>query len=406
MSIVVIIGIVIIGGGFFFLITSIPKRPKKAKAASSSSDKGGASSAKEEFDDEPDELEDGVPNTGKITQVGDKMWVLNPRTAFPLTIYGASESETEELKALLDNRYKTTATETIRKLLPYITENQIGCKEIDDYVKVFRPIYLSHFETNKAASAEFTGAKATAAENAAISEASDKAIHELEIQLHCDLAVLFKGHPKSKRSKEQLVAKFGVDVMKLYASLRKGINTVESSPEIRKAFEKLESFSLVAHGVDVNPKLILKTLSLRNMRKVVQDLSYPNFENKEEAYKAISVLPDLTERLKSVVNLKTVYEKLPIPLERDETQITDEDQREYLSEFAKLLSVTYFRAGVAIQEQKEFEGKSYSFVKGWEISAKKDACKFCLKQAEKKYEKSDYPRTPIHLGCRCTIMTA
>ncbi|MEE9543112.1 MAG: hypothetical protein V3V95_04950, partial [Thermodesulfobacteriota bacterium] len=61
---------------------------------------------------------------------------------------------------------------------------------------------------------------------------------------------------------------------------------------------------------------------------------------------------------------------------------------------------------ISIQERKEFEGKSYSFVKGWEISAKKDACKFCAKQAEKNYKKSDYPRTPIHLGCRCTIMTA
>ena len=194
--------------------------------------------------------------------------------------------------------------------------------------------------------------------------------------------------------------------MKLYVTLRKGINTVEQNPEVRKAFEKLENLGLVAHGVNANPKLILKTLSLKNMRKIVQDLSYPNFEKKEDAYKAISKLPDLSERLKSVISLKTVYEKLPIPPDKEEVQLSEAEHQDYLSEFASLLMATYFRGGVSILERKEFEGKSYSFVKGWEISAKKDACKFCAKQAEKKYEKKDYPRTPVHLGCRCTVMTA
>lgn len=401
MGISIIIGIVIVGGGFYFLITSLPKKPKKKKSGGN-----GSNSTKLVDAEEPDETNEGIPNTGKIIQVAEKSWVLNPRSPFPLTVYGIDGAQALEIKKLLDNRYKTTATETLRKLLPFITEHNIGCKEIDEYVKVFRPIYQNKFEDYKAEAATFTGAKATAAQKQALSDAEDKAAGELDIELHCDLPILFRGHPRGKRSKEELIKKFGADVMKLYVSLRKGINTVDSTPEVRKAFAKLEEFRLVAHGANANPKLLLKTLSLKNMRKIVQDLSYPVFETKEDAYKAISMLPDLSNRLKNVVSMKTIYEKLPIPRNKDEIEVSELEHADYLSEFANLLSTTYFKSGVSILERKEFEGKSYSFVKGWEISAKKDACKYCKKQAEKKFEKKDYPRTPIHLGCRCTVMTA
>ncbi|MEE9542932.1 MAG: hypothetical protein V3V95_04035, partial [Thermodesulfobacteriota bacterium] len=351
MSVSLIIGIVIIGGGLFFLLTSIPRKPKEKDDTSDTKGSGGAALADA---DEPDEIEEGVPYTGKVTQVAEKAWVLNPKSPFPLTVYGIDEDLVSELKSLLDNRYKTTATEALRKLKPFIDEHTVGCKEIDDYVNVFRPIYMSKFNEYKDASATFDGATATAAAKRTASTAADKAIKELEIQLHCDLEILFRGHPKGKKTKEELLKKYGADVMKLYVSMRKGINTVEHNPEIRKIFEKLEEFGLVAYGPNVNPKLLLKTISLKNMRKIVFDLNYPAFEDKETGYKAISILPDLTERLRGVVNYKTIYEKLPIPPDKDELPVSDLEHSDYLSEFAALLLATYFRGGISIQERKEF----------------------------------------------------
>lgn len=403
MDILIIIGIIIIGGGIFFLITNLPKKPKKEKSKKRRS----SSSTSSDFeDDENDEgLAEGVINTGKLTELGENIWSLNPKSPFPLTISGINSEQAQELKTLLELRYNTTATEAARKLLPFIKEYDLRCKEIDDYVKVFRPIFIKKMDELNTTDVSWEGATPGPTLKK-LSEFADQAIETLEIQLHCDLEILFRGHPKSKKSKEELVRKYGVDVMKIYTSMRKGINTVPHKPEIRKSLKRLEELKLLAYGPDVNQKMLLKTLSLEKMKALVSDLNYPNFENKEEAFNAISRLPDLKKRLQTVITLRTIYQKLPIPSDHKMLKINENQKNAYLKEFTSLLSNTYYRGGIAIAEKKEFQGKSYSFVKGWEISAKSDACIYCKKQAEKPYEKDNYPRTPIHLGCRCTIMTA
>jgi hypothetical protein len=401
MDILAIIGIIIIGGGLYVLLTNLPKKEKKEKPET----KTPSASSETNEEEEDEELAEGVINTGKLTQVGEKHWTLNPKSPFPLTVSPLDNDQALALKALLDLRYNTTSTEAVRKLLPFIREYDIRCKEIDDYVKVFRPIFLKKMEEINTTSVTWEGATPGPVYKE-LSEFVDKAIESLELQIHCNLEILFRGHPKSKKTKEELIKKYGADVMKIYSSMRKGINTVPYKPEIRKSLQRLEKLRLLAYGANVNPKLLLKTLSLENMKKLVEDLNYPEFANKEEAFDTISKLPDLTDRLQTVVKLKTIYQKLPIPPDHKEFTINDKQKEEYVKEFTTLISNTYYRGGIAIAEREEFQDKSYSFVKGWEISAKKDACIFCKKQAEKTYGKEEYPRTPIHLGCRCTIMTA
>lgn len=408
MDILVIIGIIIVGGGLYFLITNLPKKPKKKKTKETSSDSNTnieEGDEEEEEEEEDENLAEGVVNTGKLTQVAEKYWILNPKSPFPLTVFPIDSEQAHELKSILELRYNTTTTETIRKLLPFIKEHDIRCKEIDEYIKVFRPIFLAKVKEINTTSVSWEGATPGPALKE-LAEFTELAVSSLELQLFCDLNILFRGHPKSKKTKDELIKKFGADIMKIYASMRKGINTIPYKPETRKSLQRLEKLKLLAYGADINPKLLLKTFSLAKMKQLVGDLSYPNFENKEEAFNAISKLPDLTNRLQTIVNFKTIYQKLPIPSDHDKFKITEGQKEHYLKEFATLLSNTYYRGGISIAEQKEFQDKSYSFVKGWEISTKNDACIFCKKQSEKSYDKEDYPLTPIHLGCRCTVMTA
>ena len=401
MDILVIIGVIIIGGGVFFLITNLPKKPKEKKEKK----KKKTHSSSSDVNDDDDDMEDGVVNTGKVTQVAEKYWMLNPKSPFPLTVYGIDKGQANELKTILELRYNTTMTETARKLVPFIKEHEVRCKEIDDYVKVFKPIFLSKMKELNTTSVSWEGAT-PGPETKEIAEFAGQAIASLEIQLNCDLEALFKGHPKSKKTKEELINKYGADVMKIYTSMRRGINTVPYKPEIRKSLQRLEKLKLLAYGSNVNQKLLLKTLSLKKMKEMVAGLNYPIFEDKEVAFKTLTNLPDLSSRLQKAVNFKTIYQKLPIPSDQKEYTITEKQKDDYLKEFTALLANTYFRGGVSIAEKEEFQGKSYSFVKGWEISAKKEACIYCKKQAEKTYAKEDYPRTPIHLGCQCTVMTA
>ena len=302
---------------------------------------------------------------------------MNPKSTFPLTIYDMDQATANELKEMLERSYKTTATECIRKLRPFILKHNLRCKEVDDYIKVFKPIFQSKANVFNINLATWTSSS-PATRDKAQSESIDKAIGQLPIQLHCDMEILFLGHVAKFDPKAALIKKCGAKLAKFSASQKMGIHYITNDPKMKEPFDKL-----------------------------VADLNYPTFENKEQAYATVADLPDLKQRLKSVVQYKDIYEKTPFSNEEASEEAPSEAlKKSYARELARLLTATYFKGGISISEKAEYMEQNFSFVKGWEISTQKDACPFCKKQAQKKYEKKDYPKNPIHLGCRCTVLTA
>lgn len=76
-------------------------------------------------------------DTSSVTATHDGGWVLNPKSTFPLTVYGIDRVTAEELKKLLDSE---------SSILHIVTQTKLRCKEIDDYNKEFRPQYLDEIE--------------------------------------------------------------------------------------------------------------------------------------------------------------------------------------------------------------------------------------------------------------------
>jgi hypothetical protein len=346
-----------------------------------------------------------IPDTGQVTTAGKDAWTLNPNSTFPLTIYPVDASVAQLVKGILDAGYTQTATKTIGKLKPLLIEHGIRCKQVDEYISVFKPRYMRFIEQTKTDSASWAGASAGGMSNV-LSAINDKAIGSLEIQPSCDLEALFEGSPAEGSPLDRLKSKFGPEVVAFYTARKPGIYDVPPEHPDRKGFERLTELKLAAAGSRTNPKLVLKRLKLGDMQKVVADLNYPPFTTEELAYAVLSELPDLRHRLNGVVNYKVIYEVLPMPADivRDQSDNATSVAK-YATELARLLVATYFKAGNAVADREAYKGRSYSFIKGWEISAAKDCCPYCRKAAQKKFEKKDYPKVPLHLGCRCNVIT-
>jgi len=48
-----------------------------------------------------------------------------------------------------------------------------------------------------------------------------------------------------------------------------------------------------------------------------------------------------------------------------------------------------------------------SYINSWKISPVNDdsTCPYCKRMASKKYAKKEYPRVPLHIGCRCNVLS-
>ncbi len=344
------------------------------------------------------------PDTGELTNNGDGTWLLNPKSYFPLNVRIADEKVAKELKETLDRGYFQSFSEAARSVHTIIKTHSITCKEVEEYLRVYKPVYMSRINNIKLDSASFAGGAGNL--NKTLDEAGKRVLKDLKIQPHCNLITLFEGHHSDAPDTEAVKKKFGSQAADFYSSKKKGIHTVPQNHPQRSAFEKLVSLKLAHSGSRTNSKKILQTLSLKDMSKLVEDLNYPDFKDRKEAYKTISQLPDLKIRLNHVIDYRTIYEVLPLSDDLSPDGPSNVKMKaKYVQEVAKLITGSYLRGGSALADHDGYKKSSYALIKGWELVPEKDCCQYCKEQAAKKYDKKSYPRTPMHLGCRCKVIT-
>ena len=127
------------------------------------------------------------PDTGELTNNGDGFWHLNPKAFFPLNVRIADEKVARELKETLDRGYFQSFSEASRKVHAIVKIHNIACKEIEEYIKVYKPVYVSRINNIKMDSASFTaGAKNL---DKTLHEAGKKVLANLKIQPHCNLEI-------------------------------------------------------------------------------------------------------------------------------------------------------------------------------------------------------------------------
>ncbi len=400
----IIIAVVLLGGSLIFLRSgskeyrasraahherrSAEREKRKAEVFSPEAKAGG---------------ENAIPDTGELKRVG-KWWLLNPKSPFPLHIKARDEFVARELKATLEDSYSVYSSEAVRMVMEVMITNSIVCKEVEEYVKTYKTKLLSKLESISSDPHLFTGTTGRDT-NKIRKEIIEETISSFDIQPYCKISDLLIGHKDSAEEAEQYFKKkYGRKTTAFYLSMNQGLHYVPIGDPDREAFEELTERDLAAAGRKVDPVKILEALEMEEIRGLVKDLSFSKFRDKDEAINAVVALPNIKERLSDVVKYKEIFEILPPPVDSliSETEGNSE-KRSFDYEAAKLVTHTYLKGGEAVMERADYKRMENEAVKGWKIIASKSCCQHCYELSRKRFRKEDYPKTPVHVGCRCSV---
>ena len=346
------------------------------------------------------------PDTGDVISKEEGGWLINPKSTFPLTIYGINRQSAVELKTLLEQAYTSSVYDISRKISQIIARTNLRCKEIDDYIRKFKPLYFRKIEQLKQESAEWPVLSDKDREDVLVSFRKI-AVDSLDVRPYCNLEYLFEFEPQDFTIDDSLIERYGYDLMQFYVSYADRLDKVFIVPADnyrRQYFEKLAEKKLAIQGTDIPLSYVLNTLTIKEMNEIASDLSIKPFTRKSKAIEYLLNLPDLSERLRKKIAFRELFMLVPLPEEFSNINLIDISKSwKYVNEIAFLLAMTYVNGGYALNDL--INKKQYTeYIKGWEIqTVGEDACPYCKRLAMKEYVGKNYPKVPLHVGCRCTV---
>lgn len=350
---------------------------------------------------------DSVPEMGAPVP-GSKAgsWIINPGGTFQLTIYPATENSAREIKDLLDQNFNWGGGVAQAQLIePLILREGLRCKEVDDYVAVYKRKYLETLESLKGSSSEWARASEPDREDL-IEGFAKKALRALDVNpgAICDIRTLFSDD-RDAPSTRTLISRFGFESVQFYARhvghLDK-VQVVPASHPSRAGFEKLVELGLAVRGERVGVANILSTLTLKELQEFVSVGGLSSFKRKAAAIEYALKLDDLMDRLSKKVALREFFQLRPLP--QDLARVSIESVLgtiRYTHQVCLLVSHTYVMSGHDLRERNN--GATSEFVTGWNVLASEESCPTCLRAAAKVYPRGKRPRAPLHIGCRCSV---
>jgi hypothetical protein len=348
------------------------------------------------------------PDTGSISVTHDSGWLLNPKSTFPLTVYGINRSTAEELKRLLDGGFSLGNDAHAKTILPIIIRSNLRWKEIDEYIRKFKPQYLGKIEELKRSSKKWTSVLEKDREDL-LTRFRQQALESIDVRPYGDLAALFEYDPVDSTSYKALIDRFGYENIRSYlisATDTERIWIIPADSLERSRFEELVRLRLAIRGADIDPFAILNTLRLQDMNSLLTGLTQAPFTRKAKAIEFLTTLPDLKERLAKVESFHVLFQLRPLPDEFSQVNWAQFSVFErYVKEVATIIAHTYVMGGYA-SRRKDEDGEYPSNITGWELDSvdDNDACPYCRRAAAKTYPKNQRPKTPLHIGCRCGVI--
>ncbi|MFH1702468.1 MAG: hypothetical protein ABIB41_03410 [Nitrospirota bacterium] len=340
------------------------------------------------------------PDTGSLIQTRDGGWLLNPESTFPLTLYSIDRETAEEIKRRLDTPGKEDS------IVSLIDHPKFLCKEVEDYVKEFKPQYLRKIEELKRSSIKWSSASESDQEDLLISY-SEQAIKSLDILPYCNLEVLFEHDPNDAVIDKGLIDKFGNSNMYIYLHYpRDTILMIPVDHPDRSYLERLVEIGLAIKGSDIPLQAILENMTLREMNEMVTIFGQKPFGRKIKAFDFLMSVSNAKQKLSEHLAFKGFFQLKPLPDEFSSLDINKfSGGSTYSFEIGRLITHTYIAGHCAARDMYQYQ-VDLSITKNWNILTCNDdeTCSFCKRAASESYPKNRYPKVPLHIGCRCTVL--
>jgi hypothetical protein len=343
-------------------------------------------------------------DTGKLTVTPDGAWILNPNCGFRLTIETGKDVAVQ-VKALLDSRLRENLYDGEERLAPIIARSNLRCREIEEYVCIWRPRYLKRIEELKAASEEW----ATAGEmdrDDLLAQFKGQALAAIDVRPRCDLDVLLDSEPVNATIDDALVDRYGFDAVDTYlqhiGKPAKVHRLAPTHPQ-RQRYESLLTKGLARRGSDIPVAAILADFKLKEMAQLAPPGLGP-FGRKAAAIQALTNVPDIRERLGKVVAFRELFQLLPLPEEFAGIDLGAVGTSwAYTRTVTNLFVGTYMKAAWELRSFA-FYDENPDLVRGWEVRPGSKACPYCVSKVGRVPSSTPRPRVPFHIGCYCDVV--
>lgn len=351
---------------------------------------------------------DQTIDTGKVVEAVGGGWIINPESPLPLTLLGLTQNQAFEIKRILSDESLQDPYKRRVQLERIVAQSNLRCKEIDEYVAKFKPVYESKIESLKGESLDW--ATATDKDREDLLEGfRNEAEAALDIVPYTGIHILFNEEPADATIDDKLIERYGYEIIQFYVKhvgkLEKVFTIPVNHPD-RKAFEDMWHLGLAIRGEDIAVDSILRTFSLKELNLVSKDLGGQEFTRKAKAIDALIGNPGLKRCLGKQVAFRELFKLVPLPSEYAGIDIHKISSAwRFAAEIAELVEHTYTMGKYSVSQSEAFSG-DMSFVTRWELSPIDDqrSCPYCMRAASKAYSSDSPPKVPLHIGCRCTVL--
>uniref|UniRef100_UPI0030ECB785 hypothetical protein n=1 Tax=Riemerella anatipestifer TaxID=34085 RepID=UPI0030ECB785 len=327
--------------------------------------------------------------------------VINPKSAFELTLYNANQKEIKKVIQILrdDNTWNKE-----KDLLPLFTAHNIKCKEIEDYISEYKPQYHKFIEQAKAKSDEYKSASEMDRldiEN----EFKEEAINNLYERAACELDILFEGSEIPETIDDELIKEYGFETISKYISFSYRKDKIISHCE-RKEFEDLLKADLAVSGSDLSNEEVLFSQTLKTLNKIAEK-EEGHFKRKQKAVDYLKENPKLLDNIGKYVSTRSMFKLKPLPEKFKNIDLESLSASwSYVKEYIRLLTNTYRDSERCTEDIKGDK----SWIKGFRVEKREDfvpdfICQRAQKECGKKYSKNRPPKLPFHVGCNCNLRT-
>lgn len=341
-------------------------------------------------------------DVGDLVEAGPNVWVLNPKSPLPITLYSANRELAKKFKELLGTAEYWS--QKIPDIALLIAQHNLRFKEVDIFIAEHKAKYTAVIERLISSSAEWAAASEKDRQDLH-AEFEDTAIESLGVSIgRADLSCLLEGEPANFTEDDELVRRFDGD-SSLYPFYLSALGrvaqvfNVKAEDYNRKQWEQLVKKGFARRGKDIPTQLVLQGLRLKDINGLLAGAIERPIGRKAKAIEAALNLPDLVPRLSEKIAYREMFQVL-----RPAGVDTEELGRSfaYASALATIVQQTYYtgvRTLAAVAERKR-ESDLYD---AWEITNWDDPIPLCATPFCKKYNRLPTKRPPFHVGCNCQL---
>lgn len=335
--------------------------------------------------------------------------VLNADTALPLTFPNFNKNFINEFIDILSNSLSQGTWAVKDKIHEFVAKNNIECKEIEDYIKKFKPIHEAKVKTRIEQNFEFDSYSEPDKDDF-MDEVNEGALEDLDYLPDDSVLTLFYSKPKDITVEDELIKTFGYEAfglyMEQYFSMGK-IREIDSNHYHRKHYEQLAELGLANRGKEIPIQLIIESFTMKRMNELLSSRIQKKFTRKAQAIEYMMMQDDVWELISKDVSFRSLFMIKELPDEFADIDFEDVlNSWNYSKVYSYIILYSFQNAFRAQQQKENYQEylKNTNSIKGWSIYCQNSNCKHYKEKFEGKvFKVNNYPTVPAHLGCQCSV---